>query len=179
MQRRLFQTFLTIVLLLTLTNCGILNSTDFERSVHKLKSSVAFLLEKSKDPTSGEVNGLGSLVELKSCPGLHEEVYDIDDEYSYTEPPEIKKNYNIDVHLWGVMDTDQHVDLLHVEVNWNGNLFHTEDHKKDDDVEEQEPYEVPFVWFIPGFAPGGHYDVDLYVKSAGSELGCERASFNL
>ena len=118
-------------------------------------------------------------VKLTSCPGPHEKIYDIDDEYSYSDPEEIVKNKDIAIHLWGVMEEDQHVDQLHVEVYWNGNLFHTEDHKLDYDVEEQEPFEVPFTWFVPGFSPNGAYIVDLIVKSAGSELGCERASFSL
>eukprot|EP00343_Euplotes_focardii_P002721 CAMPEP_0205804522 /NCGR_PEP_ID=MMETSP0205-20121125/7478_1 /ASSEMBLY_ACC=CAM_ASM_000278 /TAXON_ID=36767 /ORGANISM="Euplotes focardii, Strain TN1" /LENGTH=114 /DNA_ID=CAMNT_0053074289 /DNA_START=195 /DNA_END=539 /DNA_ORIENTATION=- len=106
-----------------------------------------------------------------SCPGLHEEIYDIDDDYSYTEPELARKNIDISLILEGVMEEDVHVDLLRVEVYWNGNLFHTEGNKLDVDVEEQEPYELKFTWFFPGFAPSGAYITDLIVMSGGQELG--------
>ena len=118
------------------------------------------------------LGGLGdSAVDFTSCPGPHEEIYDIDDDYSHTEPDLAKKNINITLILEGVMTEDVHVDQLHLDVYWNGNLFHTEDHKLDKDVEEQEPYEMEFTWFVPGFAPSGGYIVDLVLKSAGQELG--------
>ena len=113
------------------------------------------------------------------CPGPHETIYDIDDDYSHTEPELAKKNIDITLVLEGVMTVDTHVDQLHLDVYWNGNLFHTEDHKLDADVQEQEPYELKFTWFVPGFAPSGAYIVDLVVKSAGQELGCERVTFTL
>eukprot|EP00344_Euplotes_crassus_P006404 CAMPEP_0196995998 /NCGR_PEP_ID=MMETSP1380-20130617/1994_1 /TAXON_ID=5936 /ORGANISM="Euplotes crassus, Strain CT5" /LENGTH=168 /DNA_ID=CAMNT_0042411841 /DNA_START=49 /DNA_END=555 /DNA_ORIENTATION=+ len=126
------------------------------------------------------LKGLGdSEVVFTSCPGPHEEIYDIDDDYSHTEPELAKKNIDITLILEGVMTEDNHIDQLHLDVYWNGNLFHTEDHKLDDDIEEQEPYELKFTWFVPGFAPSGPYLVDLVLKSAGQELGCERASFKL
>ena len=122
---------------------------------------------------------MDSAVTFTDCPGPHDDTYDIDDDYSHTEPDIAKKNIDITLILEGVMNQDEHVDQLHLDVYWNGNLFHTEDHKLDDDVEEQEPYELKFTWFVPGFAPSGAYIVDLIVKSAGQELGCERASFTL
>ena len=122
---------------------------------------------------------MDSEVTFDDCPGLHDDIYDIDNDYSYTDPVIAKKNIDITLILEGVMNEDQHVDQLHLDVYWNGNLFHSEDHKLDDDVEEQEPYELKFTWFVPGFAPSGGYIVDLFIKSAGQELGCERATFNL
>eukprot|EP00343_Euplotes_focardii_P005473 CAMPEP_0205816800 /NCGR_PEP_ID=MMETSP0205-20121125/23281_1 /ASSEMBLY_ACC=CAM_ASM_000278 /TAXON_ID=36767 /ORGANISM="Euplotes focardii, Strain TN1" /LENGTH=89 /DNA_ID=CAMNT_0053105895 /DNA_START=179 /DNA_END=445 /DNA_ORIENTATION=- len=89
---------------------------------------------------------MDSDVEFMSCPGPHDETYDIDDDYSHTEPDKAKKNIDISLILEGVMNEDVHVDSLHLDVYWNGNLFHTEDHKLDDDIEEQEPYELKFTW---------------------------------
>jgi len=122
---------------------------------------------------------MGSKATFTPWPGFHEEIYDIDDEYSQIEPEVAEKNIDATLILEGVMNEDRNVDQLHVDVYWNGNLFHTEVHKFDDDVEEQEPYELRFVWFVPGFAPSGSYNVDLQVNSAGEELGCERCSFLL
>ena len=118
-------------------------------------------------------------VSFESCPGPHSDIYDIDDDYSHVEPERISKNNDINLILEGVMGQDVHVDQLKVDVYWNGNLFHSEDHKLDDNIEEQEPYELRFKWFVPGFAPSGKYLVDLIVKAQGQELGCERASFTL
>ena len=84
-----------------------------------------------------------------------------------------------EIHLWGKMDADQHVDAIKVEVYWNGSLFHTENHKIDEDVDEQVPYEVKLSWFIPGYAPSGNYYVDLSILDNRQELGCERVIFTL
>eukprot|EP00345_Euplotes_harpa_P000775 CAMPEP_0168325432 /NCGR_PEP_ID=MMETSP0213-20121227/4689_1 /TAXON_ID=151035 /ORGANISM="Euplotes harpa, Strain FSP1.4" /LENGTH=132 /DNA_ID=CAMNT_0008327925 /DNA_START=179 /DNA_END=580 /DNA_ORIENTATION=- len=122
---------------------------------------------------------LESNVEFMHCPGPHSEIYDIDDDYSHVDPERITKNHDITLILEGVMNEDVHVDQLHVDVYWNGNIFHSEDHKLDESIEEQEPYELTFNWFVPGFAPSGAYLVDLFVRAQGQELGCERASFSL
>ena len=108
---------------------------------------------------------------FEPCPGPHSKVYDIDDDYSHVEPERITKNNDINLILEGVMNMDVHVDQLKVDVYWNGNLFHSEDHKLDESIEEQEPYELRFKWFVPGFAPSGNYLVDLIVKGQGQELG--------
>ena len=121
----------------------------------------------------------GEPVVFNSWPGPHSEVYDIDDDYSYTDPDVVVKNKDWTLVLEGVMNEDEYVNQLHVDVYWNGNLFHSEDHPLDANVEEQEPYEMKFTWFIPGFAPSGSYNVDLVIRSSGQELGWERASFNL
>ena len=97
-------------------------------------------------------------VSFEPCPGPHSEVYDIDDDYSHVEPERITKNNDINLILEGVMNMDVHVDQLKVDVYWNGNLFHSEDHKLDESIEEQEPYELRFKWFVPGFAPSGKYN---------------------
>ena len=114
---------------------------------------------------------MGSKTSFTSCPGYHEDIYDIDDDYSHTEPEVANKNIDATLVLLGVMGEDVTVDLLHLDVYWNGNLFHTEVHKLSADVEEQEPYELRFTWYVPGFAPSGRYDIDLQVKAAGDELG--------
>lgn len=138
-------------------------------------SGVSELLASSESAR----RNLASSVQFISCPGPHSDIYDIDDDYSHTNPELVGKNMNVQMILEGVMNEDEHVDQLHVEVYWNGNLFHTEDHKLDESIQEQEPYELIFGWFVPGFAPSGPYIVDLFVKSAGSELGCERVIFSL
>ena len=112
---------------------------------------------------------LDNPVTFVNCPGPHSDTYDIDDDYSHTEPELVKKGITVTMILEGVMTQDSHVDQLHLDVYWNGNLFHSEDHKLDDQVQEQEPYELKFSWFVPGFAPSGAYIVDLVVRSAGQE----------
>ncbi|CAI2380957.1 unnamed protein product [Moneuplotes crassus] len=154
---------------------------DLEKDYKKISLlSKAGTTKKASEFIKSILRGLGdSDVTFESCPGPHEEIYDIDDDYSHTEPDLAKKNIDITLILEGVMIEDTHVDQLHVDVYWNGNLFHTEDHKLDEDIEEQEPYELKFSWFVPGFAPSGPYLVDLIVKAAGQELGCERVAFKL
>ena len=61
------------------------------------------------------------------------------------------------MYLEGVMTQNVHVDNLVFDVYWNGNLFHSEAHKQDADIEEQEAYEQFFQANIPPFAPSGHY----------------------
>ena len=118
--------------------------------------------------------------EFTACPGVHEEVYDIDLDESHTEPDFIKKsNDDTLLDVIGVMNEDVHVDLLHLDVYWNGNLFHAEEHKQDTSIEEQDIYELLFTVNIPLFAPSGAYLVNAIIKSNGSELGCVTAAFKL
>ena len=164
-----------LILIITLFWVGqtqILSSGDVSVSTHSIKKQPVSIENLLKVSNSDEV-------QFQDCTGPHDETFDIDNDYSYSEPAKISKNSDIVVFLEGVMNADEHVDGLHVDVYWNGNLFHSEDHKLDDDVEEQEPYEVQFKWFVPGFAPSGGYIVDLIVKAQGQELGCERATFIL
>ena len=83
------------------------------------------------------------------------------------------------MYLEGVMTQNVHVDNLVFDVYWNGNLFHTEAHKQDAEIEEQEAYEQIFGANIPPFAPSGAYRVQASIKSMGSELGCVAIAFNL
>ena len=122
---------------------------------------------------------LDNPVTFVKWPGPHAEIYDIDDDYSHTEPELVKKGIIVSMILEGVITVDTHIDQLHLDVYWNRNLFHSEDHKLDDNIQEQEPYELKFSWFVPGFAPSGNYFVDLFLRSSGQELGCERAIFSL
>ena len=176
---------LTLVLLLLLAFCHsrkislvtgdiFKNKTEWEQPAPAINETVLIQTQKSavRRYLAGDVT-------FESCPGPHNDIYDIDDDYSHTEPDKAAKNIDVTLILEGVMNEDEHVDQLHLDVYWNGNLFHSEDHPLNDDVEEQEPYELQFSWFVPGFAPSGAYLVDLIVRSAGTELGCERVSFAL
>ena len=77
---------------------------------------------------------LDNPVSFVRCPGPHSEIYDIDDDSSHTEPTLIKKGITVAMILEGVITIDIHIDQLHLDVFWNRNLFHSEDHKLDDNL---------------------------------------------
>jgi hypothetical protein len=107
-----------------------------------------------------KTQNLKDLATFSACPGSHETVFDIDYDDSYTVPAFVKKSKDMtQMFLEGVMTETVHVDKLQFDVVWNGNLFHTESHVQDADVEEQEAYEQWFQANIPPFAPSGHYKV--------------------
>lgn len=131
-------------------------------------------------PEQPKERKLKDIAVFSACPGVHETIYDIDFDDSYTVPDFVKKSKDMtQMFLEGVMTQDVHVDKLQFDVVWNGNLFHTEMHKQDADIEEQEAYEQWFQANIPPFAPSGHYKVLASVKSMGQELGCVAIDFNL
>ena len=88
---------------------------------------------------------LGDVAVFSECSGPHERIYDIDLDDSFTDPEFVKKSKDMTkMFLEGVMTQNVHVDNLVFDVYWNGNLFHSEAHKQDADIEEQEAYEQFF-----------------------------------
>ena len=67
---------------------------------------------------------LNSIPVFGPCRGFHEDIYDIDYDYTYTIPEDLKKSKDLtQLFIEGVMKKDAHVDKLHLNVYWNGNLF--------------------------------------------------------
>ena len=83
------------------------------------------------------------------------------------------------LYIEGVMNEKALIDNLHLNVYWNGNLFNVQNHKHNDEIDEQEAFELLFEVNIPPFAPSGKYVLEAIVQAQGSELGCLKASFSL
>lgn len=154
---------------------NLLTLSDLLRPSVMLASFNSYIAEDR-----GDLKKLSDVAKFAECPGSHETIFDIDVDDSYTVPDVIKKSKDMtQMFLEGVMTQTVHVDKLQFDVIWNGNLFHTEMHNQDADVEEQEAYEQWFEANIPPFAPSGNYKVLASVRSMGQELGCVSIEFNL
>ena len=173
-----------LVAMMMFTSNAEVSTTINSNMFAGIEAMQATILRDLLKDNSGNVQNLlkqytDNIVTFSPCPGSHQRIYAINDIESHTEPTNVKRNINVAMVLEGIMKQNEHVDLLHLDVTWNGHSIYSENHKLSDDVKADQPYELKLSWFIPIIAPSGSYNVDLVVKSGDQELGCERASFTL
>ena len=88
------------------------------------------MLSLMKSYIKPEEHKLRDVAIFSECSGMHEHIFDIDLDDSFTIPTIVKKSKDMtQMYLEGVMMETVHVDNLVFDVYWNGNLFHTEAHK--------------------------------------------------
>ena len=112
------------------------------------------------------------------CPDVYGEIFETDTDYSFTEPKNFGKGDEAHLHVWGVMNLDEKTSNLQVDVYWNHNFFHRENHARSDVVGEGEALEVVFDVFIPTFAPSGDYLLLAILQGGGENLGCLNVTFS-
>ena len=147
--------------------------------VHRSQVSTTLPMPPSALPAvvSNSSHRVGVKPQFSKCADVYGDIYETDTDYSYTEPTDVNKGDDVTLHMWGVMNLDEKVSNLEIDVYWNYNFFHREDHARSDVISEGEALEVLLSVFVPGFAPSGYYLVLAILQGGGNNLGCLNMTF--
>jgi hypothetical protein len=96
------------------------------------------------------------------------------------------KGQNVNLILQGLFTDDSDLEAIKVYCEWNKTPLYQEEFSRKKHYNEGEILTDKIQWFIPGFAPTGHYTVYLRLHDSGSEsdnsrvnFGCIQADFDL
>ena len=104
---------------------------------------------------------------------------------TYAQPDPAVKGGNVGLNLGGIFNMDTTVTNARIDVLWAGSPLHREDHPLSEVVPANGPFAYTLGWYIPPFAPSGHYEVTITINgtTAGSPtaqpVGCLNADFDL
>ena len=108
-------------------------------------------------------------------------VFQFDESSTTVDPDPIHKATNLNLNLKGIVSDEMTLSNIHVHVLWAGTSLYDEDIPMANTYDSNFAYTVG--WYVPGFAPSGHYDVTM--TGTGSAVGvsgtvmCVNAQFDL
>lgn len=115
-----------------------------------------------------------------TCPSAGGFKVDMSKTYNKPQPPQ--KGDNVELFLAGTFTDDVSLAGLKVYVTWDNNPLYVNDFPRVNDYEEGDPYKDNIEWFIPSFAPSGHYHVELTLHDDSPtpvNFACLTADFDL
>ena len=86
-------------------------------------------------------------------------VFSFDKTNTRTNPDPLVKGQNVAFNLAGIVSDTITVTNLHIHVDWNGSTLYDEDHPQSNTYDSSYNYSLG--WFVPSFAPSGHYAVTI------------------
>ena len=119
------------------------------------------------------------------CPAKNPDVYISDSTQTYCEPDPLAKGDTITFYLGGLLTQDIKMSNTAVSVQWNGTPLYKADFPINTIVHANENFNTKLTWWVPGFAPSGHYTatVNLSGKTVkggeDSVVNCLTADFDL
>lgn len=125
---------------------------------------------------SAAVNGA---VTWKSC--TSDGGFKTDFTNTRSNPLQPVKGKNVDLILQGVWTDDANLDAIKVYCEWNGTPLYQEEVVRGVDYSEGDVLKDTVTWFIPGFAPSGHYTAKLFLHDKGTttNYACIQADFDM
>ena len=96
----------------------------------------------------------------------------------------VAKSSNLDFYIGGIVQEDVEFTTTNVAVTIDGINLYNQDFPKDVKVAAGGNFQTTFEWYVPGFAPKGHYhtQVSILGKVGGSKdsvkVGCITAEFD-
>ena len=104
-------------------------------------------------------------------------VFTFDDGSTTVDPNPITKGSTIHFNLVGGFSEPTTIDNLHVHVLWNESPLYDEDDA--DGKTYDADYEFTMSWYVPNFAPNGHYAINLSgTTPEGQKAICINAAFD-
>ena len=94
-------------------------------------------------------------------------VFTLDRANTRNVPNPVAKGKNVSFNLAGIVSDAITVTNLHIHVDWNGATLYDEDHAQNNTYDSSYNYSLG--WFVPSFAPSGHYAVTI--SATGSNEG--------
>lgn len=101
---------------------------------------------------------------------------------TYSTPLYPIKGQDVTLNLQGTFTDDASLAGLKVYVEWNKTPLYVNDFPRDQEYSAGDPYQDTIVWFVPGFAPSGHYAVQVTLHDKSEKVinfGCITADFDL
>ena len=91
------------------------------------------------------------------------------------------KGQNVDLILQGIFTDDADLDAIKTYCEWNNTPLYQEEFSRVTHYNSGDLLKDKITWFIPGFAPTGHYSVKLTLHDKGTitTFGCIQADFDL
>ena len=98
-----------------------------------------------------------------------------------SNPLNPSKGQNVDLLLQGVWTDDAYLDAIKVHAEWDNTPLYQQEFSRAKDYSEGDILKDKITWFVPGFAPTGHYTVTLTLhdKGAATKYACIQADFDL
>jgi len=118
----------------------------------------------------------GAPVTLKTCDD-QETIYQITK--MAVIPPEIIKGESLKMKILGTMKSEQELEKLTIDTNFNGSPIYNENVKKDETV-KIGTYIFEHSAAVPTFTPSGNWEIIMkLLNKNGDELCCLRATFEM
>ena len=92
-----------------------------------------------------------------TCDIQQPDVYISDETQTFCEPDPVAKGDTVTFHLGGIITQDVKMTTTGVSVMWNGTPLFKQDYPINNIIHANEPFNTQLSWWIPGFAPTGHY----------------------
>jgi hypothetical protein len=154
----------------------VMNPMNFLRA-----TTPANLFKNVVDQIQGKqlTNPLG-VVSWGNCASSVSGNWVLDESNTYASPEPATKGNNVNLNLAGLFNQATTVTNVDINVAWDNTPLHTEDHPVSIAVAANGPFSYTLAWFIPGFAPSGHYHVIITLdQNVGQSVGCVTADFDL
>ena len=127
----------------------------------------------------------GNVPVFELCSDQGDGVFVVDLTNTYTTPNDVEKGDSITLYVNGLFTDDTTLELLELDVWWEGTFLQNVTAKESDTVSAGMPYTLTFSVDVPSFSPGGSYALTAYVwgehggSTSSTHLACLDVTFSL
>ena len=116
-------------------------------------------------------------IQWGACDAQVPDVYISDSTATFCDPDPVAKGDTITFHLGGILTQDVKMTNTNVAVIWNGTPLYKSDFPLSAVIHANENFNTQLSWWIPSFAPSGHYTAKVTLAGKAVKGGQDQ-SFN-
>jgi hypothetical protein len=142
------------------------------------------LLTNFVKDVQGKVLKDGHVV-FSSCDSGVAGLFVLDQSQTYAQPDPATKGITVALNLGGIFTKATTLSNLDINTLWDDVPLHKEDHALTNSIPANGPFSYTATWYIPPFAPSGHYHNIITItgtvsgQSGAQSVACVQADFDL